>query len=80
MTEEQNAERVLLRHVIEMRAVGGAYCSWLFVIRPLHNDLLEDALDRAELFVGTTPRERTWTLWVRFLRWSMARKGAVKRK
>jgi len=78
--EEYNAERVVLRHVIEMRAVWGAYWFWLFAIRPLHNALLEDALDSAELSVGAIPRKRNWSLWVRFLRWSMAGRRSVKRK
>ncbi len=72
-----STDRVILRHVIEMQTVGGAYLSWLFTIRPLHNALIEDALDRAELFTGGTPRKRSWSLWVKFLRWSMTRSRLV---
>jgi hypothetical protein len=64
---------VNLRHVIEMRASGAALLQWLFVIRPLHNALLEDALDRAELYGGGRPRYKGWSPWVRLLRWAKQR-------
>lgn len=78
--EELKSERVRLRHIIKMRAVGTAYLSWFFAIRPLHNALLEDALDRAEIFAGGTPGKRTWSPWVRFLRWHIARKRSPRRR
>ena len=72
-----SADSVTFRHVIEMDAVGGAYLLWLFVIRPLHNALIEDALDRAAVFVGASPRARRWSLWVRLLRRAMRRRRAA---
>jgi len=74
------ADRVTLRHSIEMQTIGGAYWSWLFAIRPLHNALLEDALDRAEAFCGDTLERRKWSLWVRFLRWFLAKRRPVEKK
>jgi hypothetical protein len=58
----------MLTHTIEMDAGGASAFRWLFVIRPLHNALIEDALDRAERFAGGKPAKRTWSPWVRFLR------------
>lgn len=42
--------------------------------RPLHDALLEDALDRAEAFAGRQPSTREWSAWVRFVRWGMRRR------
>lgn len=78
--EEVSAERVILRHVIEMRAAGSAYWSWFFAIRSLHDALMEDALDRAALFVGDTPRQKSWSWWVRFLRRRAAKKRSIRRR
>jgi hypothetical protein len=74
--EKLSADRVKLCHVIEMRTVGVALLQWYFAIKPLHDALLEDALDRAELFAGGKPRNREWSLWVRFLRWAKTLAGA----
>ncbi|HYO91997.1 MAG TPA: hypothetical protein VEQ40_10185, partial [Pyrinomonadaceae bacterium] len=39
---------VQLRHVLAMQVSGGARLSWPLVFRPLHDALIEDALDRAD--------------------------------
>jgi len=58
-----------LRHVIQMRVSGRALLTWLLVIRPLHDALLEDALDKAESILNEGDWvQRRWTLWVRVLR------------
>ncbi len=67
-------DRTKLRHVIDMRTTGMARLTWPLVIRPLHNALIEDALDRAETAVGGSPAIRHWSPWVRFLR------GAIRRR
>ena len=59
----------ILRHTIHMKVTGRALVSWLLIIRPLHDALLEDALSRVRLAVGMPARRRPWSLWVRFLRW-----------
>lgn len=61
-----------LRHVLEMRTTGRARVSWPLVYRPLHDALLEDALDRAERAVGGAPNPRPWSRWVRLLRWVLS--------
>ena len=58
----------LLRHTIRMRATGRAWLSWLLIIRPLHDALLEDALSRARSALGMPAARRPWSLWVRCLR------------
>ena len=74
--EELSAEKIILRHVIDMHITGWTRLQWLLMIRPLHDALLEDALDRAEIFIGGQPAPRHWSLWVRFLRKVLRRKPA----
>jgi hypothetical protein len=57
-----------LRHVLTMDLRGAARVSWPFVFRPLHDALVEDALDRAAVAVGEAPYKRAWSPWVRVLR------------
>lgn len=54
-----------LTHVLELRARGFALLKWLLVIRPLHDALLEDLLDRAAVALGEAPRRAPWTWRVR---------------
>jgi hypothetical protein len=78
--EELSESKARLRHVIDMRITGWARLQWLFVIRPLHDALLEDALDRAERSIGMRPAPRHWSFWVRFLRRALRRDQARKEK
>ncbi|MEZ4237083.1 MAG: hypothetical protein R3F59_13200 [Myxococcota bacterium] len=62
-------EGTRLEHRLEMRARGWARLTWPLVYRPLHDALLEDALDQAEAAVTGQPmRPRRWSPWVRALR------------
>ena len=62
-------ERTLLRHTLAMDTRGPARLTWPFLWRPLHNALLEDSLDRAELAcTGTVARPARWGRYVRLLR------------
>jgi hypothetical protein len=63
-----------LRHTIEMQTAGRATLAWLLAVRPLHDALLEDLLDRADRFTGKSRPERQWSGWVRFVRWAMRRR------
>ncbi|MFD0258688.1 SRPBCC family protein [Kitasatospora indigofera] len=69
------AGRTLLRHTLAMRPSGPARLSWPLVFRPLHDALLEDALDRAEAaFPGAAPHAPArWSRYVRLLRRILAR-------
>jgi hypothetical protein len=75
--EELSEAKTKLRHVIDMHVTGWARLLWPLMIRWLHDALLEDALDRAEIFVGGQPTPRHWSFWVRFLR-KVLRRRLVK--
>lgn len=65
-------ESVLLRHTIEMNLHGSAILTWPFIIRPLHDALLEDALATAQSSLGIVPQIKAWSLWVKLMRWVMS--------
>jgi hypothetical protein len=60
----------ILRHILEMTTTGLARLTWPLIYRPLHDALIEDALDRAEIAVaGMSIAPAKWSTWVRVLRW-----------
>jgi hypothetical protein len=67
---------VELRHVLAGRTrTAGTAIRWRLVIRPLHDAVLEDLLDRAELATsGTVLRPARWSWRVRLLRRLLARR------
>lgn len=67
-------QKVKLRHVIDMYVVGWDILKWLLIIRPMHDALIEDALNCAEYNTGGRPQNREWSYWVKFLRWLLAPK------
>lgn len=72
------AESTVLRHTLAMRARGWAVVTWPLVWRPLHDALIEDALDRAEKATrGGAAAPARWGWWVRVLRWAA---GAAARR
>lgn len=63
---------VVLRHVVDAEADLKDWLQWHCIVGPLHDALLEDALDRAECaLAGGVARPARWGLWVRFLRWAL---------
>lgn len=71
-----NGEQTVLRHVIEASGDFRTWLHWAVVVRPLHDALLEDALDLAERAANPSRRVSSrWSLWVRFLRFLLKRKG-----
>jgi len=61
--------RTVLRHVLEMRPSGLAKLRWLLVIRPLHDALLEDCMDRASAALGVPVENLArWSTTVKVLR------------
>jgi len=63
-------------HLISMETSGAALLSWPLVIRPLHDALLEDSLDKVEAYLaGEVWIHRDWPVSVKFLRRILARKG-----
>lgn len=68
-----------LVHVLEARMSGAARLSWPLVFGPLHDALLEDALDNAEQEItGHLRRPARWSSYVKTLRWAL-RAVAVSR-
>ena len=65
--------RARLTHVIDMKLHGAALVTWSLMFRPLHDALMEDALDRVarELDPAARPHTRHST-WVKFLRRMLA--------
>jgi hypothetical protein len=62
----------VLRHAAGGRLSGRLVVLWPLVIRWLHDAVLEDLLDRAEIAVGTGPaRPNRWSPAVRLLRLAM---------
>lgn len=58
----------VLRHGLVARTTGAMRWQWPLVFRPLHDALIEDALDRAVEAVGGTPERAGWSWRVRTLR------------
>ncbi len=78
--EDAGEGACILRHVIEMRTAGMAVLNWSLIIRPLHDALLEDAMDKVEgAFRGAKP-PRAWTRRVVFLRWLVRKSGGNRRR
>ncbi|MDD5167402.1 MAG: hypothetical protein PHN75_01175 [Syntrophales bacterium] len=66
---------VVLRHVIDAECGFKAWLKWKIVIEPLHDALLEDALDRAEKsLIGNVARPARWSSRVKILRNILAKK------
>ena len=64
---EVDGESTVLRHTIEGRATGRMRLLWPLVVRWMHDECVEDALDRAESFVTGTPVRHRRNPWVGFL-------------
>jgi hypothetical protein len=72
---EDHGQASVLKHVIDAECTLPAWLHWVLVVRPLHDALLEDALDRSVLAVGgSVERPARWSGWVRFLRRLAARR------
>jgi len=66
---EERQGKTILRHVIEMRAMGPALLSWPLAIRSLHNAAIEDCFDRATVSLGIgLPHPARWPIYVQLLR------------
>ncbi len=79
---EPRGAETILRHVIEADTIGAAATArWMLLLRPLHDALMEDALDRAEMgLTGRVARPAMWGAWVRFLSavWGRSAQRAAK--
>ncbi|MDT0557428.1 hypothetical protein RM697_02130 [Ichthyenterobacterium sp. W332] len=55
-------------HEIRAETTFKATFFWVFVIRWLHNALIEEAFDKVENYFTETKKERRYNLWVKLLR------------
>ncbi len=61
-------------HCIDMKTMGMSTFSWVFIIRWLHDALIEDALDNIENHFSVHRKNTKWSLWVRFWRYILKSK------
>jgi len=75
---EQEADgSALLRHTLHAKMDFMAYLRWFLIVRPLHDALVEDSLDKAELHLrGKLARDRRWSARVRLLRRALGASSA----
>ncbi|WP_298902798.1 hypothetical protein [uncultured Psychroserpens sp.] len=57
-----------ISHVINARTSLKASFYWLFIIKWLHNALIEDAFDKVENYVSEVQKVSQHSLWVQMLR------------
>jgi hypothetical protein len=70
---------VLLRHVLEAQCDMKTWLRWKMVVEPLHDALVEDALDGAEHRLhGRVERPANWSPWVKGLRRILAKRRQKK--
>lgn len=75
----ESAGQTVLSHHLEVKPGGLTALTWPLIYRPLHDALIEDALDRAESALGTgAGRRASWSLRVRLLRRLLGR-PAIRR-
>lgn len=67
VVELSNSE-IEISHTIKMKTSGFAVLYWLFVIRWLHDALIEDAFDKLENQFSIQKKETKYNFWVKFLR------------
>jgi hypothetical protein len=66
--------RLVFRSIIDMNTRGlKAALLWWLVMRPLHTAVVQDTFDKVERELGYSREPRTWSPWVRFLRWARGR-------
>jgi hypothetical protein len=58
----------LLRHALKTRLASNSAWRWFFLIRPLHNALIEDLFDKVESPVAKIEHPQVWSSRVRKLR------------
>lgn len=73
--KELPGNKTEVSHVIDMDTDIGGTIKWVCAVRSLHNALIEDGLDKMENHFIKDKKSSEWNLWVRFLRFMIARKG-----
>lgn len=57
------------RHTVRVKTRGLATAYWLLILRPVHDALVEDLMDRASSYASGCEFHSRWPLRVRFTRW-----------
>ena len=70
-----NDSQVEVLHIIKMKTSGKATFYWVFVIRWLHDALIEDAFDKIENQFLLNKKETKYSIWVKFLRLIKSKKN-----
>ena len=70
-----NTDITEVRHEIRMQTIGKATFLWIFIIRWLHNALIEDAFDKIERHFGELQQPIEYSIWVKILRYFFKRKN-----
>jgi hypothetical protein len=61
-------EKTEIIHVIDMKTSVYGSLKWILLFRPLHNALIEDALDKIHNHFSDVKKKSEWNIWVKFLR------------
>ncbi|MCI2229624.1 hypothetical protein MC378_10650 [Polaribacter sp. MSW13] len=75
---ESEKNKTEIKHTIDMHAKGKGLLIWIFVIRPLHNALIEDAFDKLENNFSENKKATKWNTWVKFLQKKLRNKEKIK--
>lgn len=65
---DDHGASTILRHELVASFALRERLAWAFVVRPLHDALLEDLLHGAQVRAGGSPSAPRWSPWVRLLR------------
>jgi hypothetical protein len=71
----QRGELTVMRHTLDVEVDFRTWVRWKLGIERLHDAVIEDAFDRAEVQAHLPrPHRSRWSLYVRFLRWLRTRR------
>jgi len=73
--EEIEKNETEISHIIEMNTSFKATFLWLFIVRWLHNALIEEAFDKVENYFGDDKKKSTYNIWVKLLREAYKKKS-----
>ncbi|WP_179020156.1 hypothetical protein [Winogradskyella forsetii] len=73
--EALNENLTEIRHEINMQTSFKTSLLWIFVIRWLHDALIEDTFDKVENYFTEAKKKSTYNLWVKLLREIYKRKS-----
>jgi hypothetical protein len=66
--QEIDSTTCLLRHTTRVKLTATTILTWYFAIRPMHDALIEDLLDKVEGYVSVVKNPRVWSERVKTLR------------